>query len=48
MNASEVIARNIVPIGCGTPVAEAIRVMLDNHVGGLPVMDEAGLRENAE
>jgi CBS domain-containing protein len=35
------VTRNIVSVGRDTPVAEAIRLMLDNHIGGLPVMDEA-------
>ena len=36
------MTRNIVPIGRGTPVAEAVRLMLDSHIGGLPVMDAVG------
>jgi CBS-domain-containing membrane protein len=39
---AEVMTRTIVPVGRDTPVAEAIRMMLENHIGGLPVMDEVG------
>jgi CBS domain-containing protein len=39
MNASDVMTRNIVTVQRGTPVAEAIRLMLDNRVSGLPVLD---------
>ncbi len=42
MNASDVMSRNILSVGPNTPVAEAIRLMLDNHVSGLPVIDETG------
>jgi CBS domain-containing protein len=42
MKASEVMTRNVVTVGRGTPVAKAIRVMLDNHVSGLPVLDDDG------
>jgi CBS domain-containing protein len=42
MKASEVMTRNVVTVGCGTAVAKAIRVMLDNHVSGLPVLDDDG------
>jgi len=42
MNAVEVTTRNIVAVGRDTPVASAMRLMLDSHIGGLPVMDEAG------
>jgi CBS domain-containing protein len=42
MKAAEVMTRNIVPVERDTPVAETIRLILDNHISGLPVMDEAG------
>ena len=35
------MTRNIVPVGRDTPVAGAMRLRLDNHISGLPVMDEA-------
>jgi CBS domain-containing protein len=42
MNASDVMTRNVVSVRPDTPVAEAIRTMLDNQISGLPVIDEAG------
>jgi CBS domain-containing protein len=42
MNASEVMTRNMVSLRPDAPVVEAIRLMLDNHISGLPVIDEAG------
>jgi CBS domain-containing protein len=36
MNAAEVMTRNIVPIRGDMLVSEAIRLMLDNHIAGLP------------
>jgi CBS domain-containing protein len=41
MNASDVMTRSIVSVSRDAPVAEAIRLMLDNHISGLPVIDEA-------
>jgi len=41
VNASDVMTRNIVLVSRDAPVAEAIRLMLDNHISGLPVIDEA-------
>jgi CBS domain-containing protein len=42
MNASDVMTRNILSVRPDTSVAEAIRLMLDNRISGLPVIDEAG------
>jgi CBS domain-containing protein len=42
MKASEVMTRNLVTVGRETPVVQAIRAMLDNHVSGLPVLDDDG------
>lgn len=42
MNASEIMTRNVVTVGRETPVVQAIRAMLDNHVSGLPVLDDDG------
>ena len=42
MKASDVMTRDLVTVGPGTPVAQAIRLMLDNQVSGLPVLDGAG------
>lgn len=42
MKASDLMTRNVVTVGRRTPVGEAIRLMLDNHVSGLPVLDDGG------
>jgi CBS domain-containing protein len=42
MKASDVMTRSVVSVGRGTPIAEAIRLMLENHVSGLPVLDADG------
>ena len=42
MLASEVMTRNIVSIGRDAPIRDAIRLMLDNKVSGLPVLDAGG------
>ena len=42
MNASEIMTRNVVTVTRSTPIREAIRLMLDNRISGLPVVDAAG------
>jgi CBS domain-containing protein len=42
MLASDVMTRNIVSVAPSAPIREAIRLMLDNNVSGLPVLDAAG------
>jgi CBS domain-containing protein len=42
MQASDVMTRNLLSIGRDAPIREAIRLMLDNKVSGLPVVDTAG------
>jgi CBS domain-containing protein len=42
MNAADIMTRTILSAGPKTPVAEAIGLMLDNRVSGLPVIDEVG------
>jgi CBS domain-containing protein len=42
MNASEIMTRNVVTLTRGTPIREAIRLMLDHRISGLPVVDAAG------
>ena len=42
MKASEVMTRNVVTVGRETSVAQAIRLMLDNNISGLPVLDDDG------
>lgn len=40
MNASDVMTRNVLTVGRETSVAQAIRLMLDNTISGLPVLDD--------
>jgi CBS domain-containing protein len=42
MNASDVMTRNILSVKPDATIAEAIRLMLDNRISGVPVIDEAG------
>jgi len=42
MKASDVMTRDVVTIRRDAPIREAIRLMLDNHISGLPVVDAAG------
>src|SRR5438132_2439507 len=42
MKASDVMSRNILSVGRDATIAEAIRLMLDNQISSLPVIDAAG------
>ena len=42
MNAADVMTRSVLSVTPDAPLVEAIRLMLDNHVSGLPVIDETG------
>jgi len=42
MKASDIMTRNIISVGRGTLIGEAIYLMLDNQVSGLPVLDDSG------
>jgi len=42
MKASDVMSRNIISVDRDATIAEAIRLMLDNRISGLPVIDAAG------
>ena len=42
MKASDVMSRNVVSIERSAAVSEAIGLMLDKQISGLPVLDEAG------
>ncbi|KPQ30601.1 MAG: CBS-domain-containing membrane protein [Marinobacter excellens HL-55] len=37
---SEVMWNHIEPIRCGTPLGKVVKALLDNHVTGLPVVDD--------
>jgi CBS domain-containing protein len=43
MKAADVMTRNVITVERRAPVAEAIWLMLDNHVSGLPVVEDGGL-----
>ena len=43
MKASDVRSRNILSVGRDATIAEAIRLMLDNQISGLPVIDAGRL-----
>jgi CBS-domain-containing membrane protein len=42
MKASDVMTRDVVAVRRGASILEAIRLMLDNRVSGLPVLDDSG------
>src|SRR5260370_14938230 len=42
MNAADVMTRIVITVGHHASIGEAIRLMLDNHVSGLPVVDDGG------
>ena len=42
MNAVDVMSRTVIAISKDAPLSQAVRLMVDNHVSGLPVLDEAG------
>jgi CBS domain-containing protein len=41
MNAADVMTLKVLSVGPGTSVAEAVRLMLNNNISGLPVVDSA-------
>ncbi len=40
MLASEVMTRRVIAAVSGAPILDAIKLMLDNHISGLPVVDD--------
>jgi CBS domain-containing protein len=42
MRAHQIMTRNVITVGPDASIVEAARLMLDNHVSGLPVLDERG------
>jgi len=42
MSASDVMTRNVASIGRDAPIGDAIRLMLDHRISGLPVVDGSG------
>ena len=42
MRAHQIMTRNVITVGPGTSIVEAAKLMLDNHLSGLPVLYEHG------
>jgi CBS domain-containing protein len=42
MRTHQIMTRKVISVGTATSIVEAANVMLENHVSGLPVIDEAG------
>lgn len=39
LKVSDVMSNNIAPIRCGTPLTKVVKVLLEHHISGLPVVD---------
>jgi CBS-domain-containing membrane protein len=42
MRAHQIMTRQVITVATGAAVLEAANIMLQNHISGLPVVDEAG------
>ena len=42
MNAADVMSRTVIAISQDAPLSQAVRLMMDNHISGLPVLDQTG------
>ncbi|MEA3189139.1 MAG: hypothetical protein QOD99_2969 [Chthoniobacter sp.] len=42
MRAHQIMTRKVIAVAAGAPIVEAANTMLQNHISGLPVIDEAG------
>jgi len=42
MRAHQIMTRRVITVPADTPIAEAAKIMLQQHVSGLPVVDQAG------
>jgi len=42
MNAADVMSRTVIAISQDAPLSQAVRLMVDNRISGLPVLDQAG------
>src|SRR5580700_11944875 len=42
MRTHQVMTRKVITVKIATPIVDAANIMLENHVSGLPVTDEAG------
>jgi len=39
LRVADVMSNHIEPVRCGTPLADVVRALLENHISGLPVVD---------
>ena len=39
LRVSDLMSNHIEPVRCGTPLTEVVKVLLGNHISGLPVVD---------
>jgi CBS domain-containing protein len=42
MRAHQIMTRQVITVASGAPIVEAANTMLQNHISGLPVVDETG------
>jgi CBS domain-containing protein len=42
MRTHQIMTRKVITVGTATPIVDAANMMLEKHVSGLPVVDEAG------
>jgi CBS domain-containing protein len=42
MNAADVMSSTVIGISQDAPLSQAVRLMMDNHISGLPVLDQTG------
>jgi CBS-domain-containing membrane protein len=42
MNAADVMSPVVIAVRSAAPLAQAVRLMIDNRISGLPVLDESG------
>jgi CBS domain-containing protein len=42
MNAADVMSGTVIAVSRDAPLSQAVRLMVDNRISGLPVLDEAG------
>ena len=42
MNAADVMSRNVIGISADAPLSQAVRLMIDHRISGLPVLDATG------
>ncbi|WP_144821090.1 CBS domain-containing protein [Marinobacter piscensis] len=40
LRVSDIMSNHIAPLRCGTPLTEVVRTLLENHITGLPVVDD--------